>query len=207
MYKEPLSSFDELEERGYQLEPDEILVEVKLDSILDKRGWSIADLSKKTGVTRQAINYIMNGTYTVGIDLALKIAKVLDVPVEEIFYLKDIAWFSRVKEPNRNTLYFDRLDCSLVEHEYVKWYEKTHGKQFIDQKTSNLITQKEKELWEQTRLNELKNNPRKMTKTVDIDPDTDKRKLPRILREYVEQESNERFAPVFHKVVKRIPKA
>lgn len=43
------------------------------------------DLGKKVGVTRQTIIAIEKGNYTPSVLLALKIAKVLKLPVEQIF--------------------------------------------------------------------------------------------------------------------------
>ncbi len=43
------------------------------------------DLGKKVGVTRQTIIAIEKGNYTPSVLLALKIAKVLRLPVEQIF--------------------------------------------------------------------------------------------------------------------------
>jgi putative transcriptional regulator len=47
------------------------------------------DLAKSLGVTRQTIISIENGKYVASLQLALKIAKVFNKHVEEIFYLKD----------------------------------------------------------------------------------------------------------------------
>jgi putative transcriptional regulator len=45
------------------------------------------ELAKKVGVTRQTINSIEQGKYIASLPLALKIAAVFNVPVEEIFFL------------------------------------------------------------------------------------------------------------------------
>lgn len=47
------------------------------------------DLAKRLGVTRQTIISIENGKYVASLQLALKIAKVFDKHVEEIFCLKE----------------------------------------------------------------------------------------------------------------------
>ncbi|MGM0845664.1 MAG: helix-turn-helix transcriptional regulator [Bacillota bacterium] len=46
------------------------------------------DLAESVGVTRQTIGLIEKGDYAPSITLALKIAHVFDVPVEEIFRLE-----------------------------------------------------------------------------------------------------------------------
>lgn len=47
------------------------------------------DLAKKVGVTRQTIISIEQGKYIASLPLALKMAKVFSVPVENIFILED----------------------------------------------------------------------------------------------------------------------
>jgi putative transcriptional regulator len=46
-----------------------------------------ADLAERVGVTRKTINTIENGHFVPSTVLALKIARVFGVPVEEIFRL------------------------------------------------------------------------------------------------------------------------
>jgi putative transcriptional regulator len=48
-----------------------------------------ADLAEKIGVTRQSINAIEKGKYVPSTVLALKIAKLFNEPVENIFTLED----------------------------------------------------------------------------------------------------------------------
>jgi len=45
------------------------------------------ELAAKVGVTRQTIISIEQGKYIASLPLALKIAKIFDVPVEEVFML------------------------------------------------------------------------------------------------------------------------
>lgn len=47
------------------------------------------DLAKKVGVTRQTIISIEQGKYIASLPLALKIARVFELPVESIFMLED----------------------------------------------------------------------------------------------------------------------
>jgi putative transcriptional regulator len=46
-------------------------------------------LAQKVGVTRKTINTVENGIYVPSTYLALKMAKVLDVPVEELFQIQE----------------------------------------------------------------------------------------------------------------------
>lgn len=48
-----------------------------------------ADLAEKIGVSRQSINAMEKNKYVPSTVLALKIAKLFNKPVEDIFYLED----------------------------------------------------------------------------------------------------------------------
>jgi putative transcriptional regulator len=54
-----------------------------------ERNWSQAELSMRVGVSRQAINAIETGKYDPGLPLAMKIARVFEKKVDDIFELED----------------------------------------------------------------------------------------------------------------------
>ena len=54
-----------------------------------EQNWSQAELGMRVGVTRQAINAIETGTYAPGLPLAMKIARVFEKKVDDIFTLED----------------------------------------------------------------------------------------------------------------------
>ncbi|MFA0815401.1 MAG: helix-turn-helix transcriptional regulator [Anaerofustis sp.] len=47
------------------------------------------DLAEKLGVTRQTINAIENNKYNPTLELAMKVARLLNAPLESIFHLTD----------------------------------------------------------------------------------------------------------------------
>ncbi len=51
------------------------------------RGLTQEELAEKTGVSRQTVIAIEKGNYTPSVELALKLAKVFKVPVEDMFSL------------------------------------------------------------------------------------------------------------------------
>lgn len=51
-------------------------------------GWTQADLAARTGVTRKTINTVENGVFTPSTVLALRLAQVLETPVETLFWLE-----------------------------------------------------------------------------------------------------------------------
>lgn len=47
------------------------------------------DLAKAVGVTRQTINAIENNKYDPSLELAMKLAKLLNIPLEKLFILEE----------------------------------------------------------------------------------------------------------------------
>ncbi|WP_022923587.1 helix-turn-helix transcriptional regulator [Serinicoccus marinus] len=60
-----------------------------LRALRTERGWSQATLAEELGVSRQTVNAIETGKFDPSLPLALRIAQLLDLPVEEIFALAD----------------------------------------------------------------------------------------------------------------------
>jgi len=54
-----------------------------------EQNWSQAELAMRVGVTRQAINAIETGRYDPGLPLAMKIARIFEQKVDDIFGLED----------------------------------------------------------------------------------------------------------------------
>ncbi|MBS4537956.1 helix-turn-helix transcriptional regulator [Clostridium sp. D2Q-11] len=52
-------------------------------------GFRQEDVAKKLEVTRQTINAIENNKYNPTLELAMRLAKLFNTPVEEIFQLED----------------------------------------------------------------------------------------------------------------------
>jgi putative transcriptional regulator len=53
-----------------------------------EQNWSQAELGMRVGVSRQAINAIETGKYEPGLSLAMKIARVFERKVEDVFELE-----------------------------------------------------------------------------------------------------------------------
>lgn len=57
-------------------------------SLRTKIGLTQEELANMAGITRQTVIAIEKGNYTPSVLLALKIAKIFDLSVEEIFFIK-----------------------------------------------------------------------------------------------------------------------
>ncbi|GAA0273229.1 helix-turn-helix transcriptional regulator [Alteraurantiacibacter aestuarii] len=53
------------------------------------RGWTQAQLADQIGVSRKTINTVENGVFVPSTIVALKIARALEVPVEDLFDLEE----------------------------------------------------------------------------------------------------------------------
>jgi putative transcriptional regulator len=51
-------------------------------------GLTQAELAEKVGVTRKTVNTVENGVFTPSATLAIKLAQVLNVPVEQLFWIE-----------------------------------------------------------------------------------------------------------------------
>jgi putative transcriptional regulator len=61
----------------------------KIKEFRKRLGLRQEDLANWLGVTRQTINAIENNKYNPTLELAMKLAKLLKTPVEDIFTLED----------------------------------------------------------------------------------------------------------------------
>lgn len=66
-----------------------MLLQNQLRTLRRKKGWTQEQLARKVGVSRQSIIAIEKGKYKPTVELALKLAKALECPVEEIFWLQE----------------------------------------------------------------------------------------------------------------------
>ena len=57
----------------------------RLKVLRAERDWSQADLAQRLDVSRQSVNAIETGKYDPSLPLAFRIARLFDLPIEEIF--------------------------------------------------------------------------------------------------------------------------
>jgi putative transcriptional regulator len=61
----------------------------RLRVIRAEHNWSQAELAEKLGVSRQTINAVETGKYDPSLPLAFKIARLVNLKIEDIFSLDD----------------------------------------------------------------------------------------------------------------------
>jgi putative transcriptional regulator len=57
----------------------------RLKVLRAERNWSQADLAQKLEVSRQSVNAVETGKYDPSLPLAFRIARLFDLPIEQIF--------------------------------------------------------------------------------------------------------------------------
>ena len=60
-----------------------------LKSVRESRGMTQQDLADRIGMRRETILHLENNRYNPSLEMALKIAQVFDLRVEDLFQLKD----------------------------------------------------------------------------------------------------------------------
>jgi putative transcriptional regulator len=60
-------------------------LENRLRVLRAERGWSQAELGGHLGVSRQAVNAIETGKHDPSLPLAFRIARLFDLPIEQVF--------------------------------------------------------------------------------------------------------------------------
>jgi putative transcriptional regulator len=62
-------------------------VTTQLHALRAERGWTQAQLAAEVGVSRQTINSIETGRFEPSLTLALRLARLFELPIESIFAL------------------------------------------------------------------------------------------------------------------------
>lgn len=64
-------------------------VKNKLKEILDERGIKYSWLAEQVGITKSTMSNLLNNRHQTNIDIALKIALILDLTIEDIFFFQE----------------------------------------------------------------------------------------------------------------------
>jgi putative transcriptional regulator len=61
----------------------------KVRELRQVRGWTQQELGARVGTSRQAIIAIENGRFDPSLPLALRLSRLLEMPIEQIFFLDE----------------------------------------------------------------------------------------------------------------------
>jgi putative transcriptional regulator len=112
---EVIRDIAELEARGwFVVDDDDFSLENRIEYLLEDRGLSMSDLARLTGMSRQSIHAAMRKNLKPNVEFGLKIAHVLGVHVEDIFYLTDSAWLKPPKMGKESFLYLNVMTMELL---------------------------------------------------------------------------------------------
>jgi len=70
------------------MDMENLIVKNRLEEILASRGMRQNWLAEQVGITRQTMSNLVKNRYNTSIDVALKIAYVLNMDFKDIFYLE-----------------------------------------------------------------------------------------------------------------------
>ncbi|BBW98936.1 helix-turn-helix transcriptional regulator [Geobacillus subterraneus] len=166
MYIREKTSISELRMQGYSIiEDDAIFVENCVGDVMKEKGWTVSDLAKKTGLSRQQVHAIVKGKIAPRIDFVLKISSVLETPVEKLFWLTEDAWVEYERKDHDVPLFLDMVHMEKVNAAEKKRFIRETGYVYYHVKTKQMFTEREiarewrrfKELCLPKALKEVKN--------------------------------------------------
>lgn len=142
-YIEKIDSLDELEKRGWYMIDDEVILENRLEEIINEKGLLVAELARITGISRQNINAVVKNKMKPGVDFALKVSYVLNVPIEDIFKLK--SWYKPLRQELDDTLFVDVVNLEIINNAVKKERIAENGYEYYNVDTKTFHTKKERD--------------------------------------------------------------
>lgn len=194
--------FQKLYEMGYDIEKKQQPVIILLEDAMRQKKISSMTLCKKTGITRQTMNVVLNGKMKPGVDFALKVSKVLQIPVEELFKLHDSAWESLVTE-NSQSIYWDVAKEAMIEGKDVKQIEETNGVEYWSNEDERLVSQAEYEALLEKELEERMEEETEKARKIPVGRREEK-VFHRMAKEAITEDMEKRYPLRFQRVVKSI---
>lgn len=137
-------SLREFEEMGFVLLSNEVInntINNNLQKILIAKRITISELSRKTGVSKQVISSSIVKNTKIGLDSAIKISRVLETPIEDIFELKDNAWVD-VYIVNGKTVYLNMKDLQMIYSNEKKKYINENGTKYYNPVNNDISNKK-----------------------------------------------------------------
>lgn len=194
--------FQKLFDMGYDIEKKQQPVIIELEEAMRKNKISSMTLCKKTGISRQTMSAVLNGNMKPGVDFALKVSKVIGIPVEELFKLHDSAWETLVTEDSQS-IYWDLLEEKAIERREMKVIESEHGIQYWSIEEERIVSEDEyNAIFEK----ELENRMEEEVEWARQQPvgRRNEKVFQRMAREKIEEDVEKQYPLRFHRVVKSI---
>lgn len=141
-----IKNLDDLKNQGFIIaEDDEPVIENKIMEVLNKKGITVADLARISGISRQNINGVTKNKIKPGVDFALKISHILNVPVDELFVLKENAWTTYYKKGNDVSQYVDIVNMEIIDSKDRRDKINSDGFEYVNVLTGEKISSNERE--------------------------------------------------------------
>ncbi|WP_442637610.1 helix-turn-helix transcriptional regulator [Rossellomorea marisflavi] len=197
-----VNRFQKLYDMGYDIEKKRQPVIVELEEAMRKNKISSMTLCKKTGISRQTMSAVLNGNMKPGVDFALKVSKVIGIPVEELFKLHDSAWETLVTEDSQS-IYWDLLEEKAVERREMKVIESEMGVQYWSTQEGKIISEAEYKNILEEELEKRMDEEIEWARKQPVGR-RDEKVFQRMARTKIEEDVEKRYPLRFHRVVKSI---
>ena len=194
--------FQKLYDLGYDVEKKQQPVIIGLENVMMKKKITTMTLCKKTGISRQTMNAVMHGKMKPGVDFALKVSKVLGVPVEEVFALHDSAWETLVTKESQS-IYWDLASEELIEGKDVKQVEEKEGIEYWSIEEERIIKETEYDSILNKEMQERMEEEIEKARKVPIGRREEKI-FQRMAKQVITEDVESKYPLRFHRVVKSI---
>ena len=127
----------------YLFVDDKVIEKNKIEQLIKSKGYSLADISRMTGISKQNISNLLTTTIPPNIEYILKIAYVLDVPVESLYDYNKVEWYIPYNQDENLSYYFDMSTMELILNKTRKERIEDDGYTYLIVKENKKITDEE----------------------------------------------------------------
>lgn len=142
------SNIEELKQKGIiLLDNEKPLMNNNLSKILLERNLLPIDIANLIGISRQAINSILNNNTKPSIEIALKLSYVLNIPVNEIFDLNTDYWFNNIINDNEKdkTYFFNTVTKEIMDSSEKKKFIKENKGEYYNKVDKKYISKQQRD--------------------------------------------------------------
>ena len=158
-----INKIEDLEKYGYFILSNEETIINNVKKIMNEENITRAELSAKTGLCRQYISNVVNCRLVPRITGCLKIARVLNRPIEDIFKLTENSWLKTATIGKDVVLYLDLYTMEIISNDVRKERVEKENLEYIILKENKCISRKKYEEIEKDFLNLKKDKKNKLS--------------------------------------------